>query len=721
MAERPHLVLAGIVLASAALAASFSAQVTSYEPDELGYTHLAMGIAHSLSPITLSYGGGQRLNQLYPLLIAPWWGTFGNVTAFRITHIWNALLMASAAVPTYLLAREVVAQRWAAYLSAALVAVAPWLTLATTQLTEVAAYPACTWALLAMQRSLAHPSSKRDLVALLAIGIASYGRLQLVVLAPVFVSAMLVHELGHALARQGRRRGLRQALARIVRRHMLLSAVTIAGVLVGVPLLISGKLASAAGFYGDTLSGVTLNGTTFGLARSYIVFIALGLGAIPAALTLGLVLETLVAPTSRRVHAFCSIAAVTVAVLTLQVAEISVRFNGVTMQERYLFYIAPLLAVGMSAALLVSRYPARMALGGAVVLALLLGSTHYESQRTAFWYQVSPGMTSFYDWLRPVFSASNAGAQANPGASRQVVAGLVVLALGVVLAVLARRISAQRLLAALGVVMVAFCAAETTHALWRVVHGNSSGGGLGDGSLADVSWIDERVPHRASVEQLVANLGGLDTARQVWEDDAFWNRTLQGSYTVGSFSDPYLPTTRLSVDAPSGRLGLVDAGSDRFRVAPSYLVVPARGFPIEPAGRVVARSRGGQLDLLRASRPLRAAWEMFGVSPDGWLRLSRSATLRLYGSPAEAGSCVSVWLMLWLSSLDPGSSRVTLRDSGGTAMTAVVRPGVTRTLHKRLCRSSDGTAALRIVAKQGIAGSSTSLTPQLRQVSVKPA
>lgn len=718
LVERPAVVLGGIVLLSAALAAAFGAQITGYEPDELGYTHLAIGIAHSLSPITLSYGGGQRLNQLYPLLIAPWWGMFGNVTAFRITHIWNALLMASAAVPAYLLAREVIASRWAAYLSAALVAFAPWLTLSTTQLTEVAAYPACVWALLAMQRSLVAPSTRRDLVALLAIAIAAYGRLQLVVLAPVFVLAMLAHELGYGLvASRGNRVELRHAFERITRGHLVLSAIAVLGLLAGVPLLLSGKLASAAGFYGDTLSGLTLNAATFGLARSYIAFIALGLGVLPAALTLGLAIETFIAPVSRRVHAFCAIAATAVIVLTLQVAEISVRFNGATMQERYLFYIAPLLIVGGCAALLASRRPASVLLGGSVVLALIVGSTHYESQRTAFWYQISPGMASFYDWLRPAFAAAG-GPRADPGASRQIAAGLVVLGIGVLLAVLARRLPRGRLLAGVGTLLVVFCVTQTTHALWRVVHGSSSGAGFGQASIANASWVDGHVPSGASVEQLLGNLGGLDAARQTWEDDTFWNRTLRGAYSVDYFYDPYLPTTRLSVDIHSGELRLAEAlGSDRYGLTPSYLVVPSRGFPVEPVGRILAHSREGKLRLMRVSAPLRAAWIVSGISSDGWLRIDRSASLHLYS--LSEGACAKVGLTFSLSALDPSSSRVTLTVGGGTTRADTLSPGQTRVLYARVCRSSGATPVLAIGAEQDLS-TYTPLTPKLLRVTATP-
>jgi hypothetical protein len=282
------VVVGAIVLAAAGLGAAFALRITSFEPDELGYTRLALGIAHSVTPFTLSYGGGQRLNQLYPLLIAPLWGSFGNVTAYRLTHVWNALLMSSAAIPAYLLAREVVRERWAGYLVAALVAVLPWLTLSTGELTEVAAYPASVWAALAMQRGLVGPGLRRDVIAMIAIAVAAYGRLQLILLAPAFVVAVVVHELGYALVEPGsRRENLVEGLRRMVRGHKLLSGATAIGIVVGIPLLATGKLASAAGFYGNTLSGVSLGGATFALARSYFVGIALGVGAIPAGLAIG--------------------------------------------------------------------------------------------------------------------------------------------------------------------------------------------------------------------------------------------------------------------------------------------------------------------------------------------------------------------------------------------------------------------------------------------------
>lgn len=704
-----------IVLVSAAVAAFFSLQVVFFEPDELGYTHLAIGIAHSLTPLTLAYGGGQKLNQLYPLLIAPLWGPFGNVTAFQLTHAWNALLLASAAIPAYLLAQEVLRVRWAAYLVAAVVAVAPWLTLSTAELTEVAAYPACTWALLAMQRALDEPSPRRDVIALVAIVVAAYGRLQLIVLAPVFVITMLVHELGYPLSRREQRgEAFRHAARRIVRRHAVLTAAGVAGVVIGVPLLLSGRLYSAAGFYGDTLAGATINAATFDLARSYLTFTALGLGAVPVALAFGFAFVTLPAPLSRRAHAFASLAIVVVVAITVQVAEISVRFNAGTLQERYIFYIAPLLIVGMFAALMLTRRPWTAVLSGTVALALLVATTHYQSALSAFWYQVSPGMTSFYDLLGPALGASH-GARSAGGSGSLLLTGVIVLAIGVALTLLVRRFAPVRVLVVAAVVVVVLCSAETTHALWKVVHGSSSGAGLGSGSLRDADWVDRAVPPGASAEQWVDNLGGLDTARLLWEGETLWNRSLVGAYTVDDFGDPFLPTTGLVVDSRSGAI------TTRNGAAPArYVAVAARGFPVVPAGVVLARSPNRKLELLRVAMPMRADWTVSGVSPDGWLSLYRPTTVRLYTLRGAAGRCATVGVTLSLGSIVSSAQTLTL-SAGGVGRQVSIAPGSAQMFKTRVCGERGDAPDVRLSLDQSAAQAPPQLTPQLVQVTVVPA
>jgi hypothetical protein len=713
---KPQFVVGAIVLAVAAVAAYYSHQIVGYEPDEVGYTRLAIGIAHSLTPVTLAHGGSQRLNQLYPLLIAPIWGSFGNVTAFRISHLWNALLLASAAIPAYLLAREVVQRRWAAYAAAALVAVAPWITLSTAELTEVAAYPACAWALLAMMRSLAEPSPRRDIVALAAIAFASFGRLQLILLFPVLVLAVLMHELGYALTRsEERRTALRLAIVRICSRHTPLAVVGVAGIVVGVPLLLSGVLAKLFGFYGNTLSGATFNGETFALARDYIAFMAIGLAAVPVAITFGFIGESLVSPPSRRLHAFASLAFLTIAAITLQVAELSVRYEEGVLQERYFFYIVPLFAVGMCAGLLSSRRRMPVLLGGAAVLALLVASTTYQSARTAFWYQVSPAMAGYYDWIAPRFGAA-AGPTANPGAARLVLAGAAILAAGLVLAALTRRVARERLFAAVAALAIIFCCVESVHALSRVVHGNSSGKGFDSGNLRNADWVDRAAPSSASVAQVDANVDGADNSRLLWTRSAFWNRSIGGSYTFEGTLDPYFATSRLRVDG-SGAVALEGGRAGAAGETPPYLVTVARGFPVAVAGTTLASSPDGALELVRTASPLRARWAVSGVSSDGWLAIEHPAIVRLYMLSGAVRRCANVSVTLALSSLTT-SPRKLLLSVASAAKNLTILPGETQTATTRVCGDARAVPAISLSSVQGAPVSNEQLTPQLKRVAV---
>ncbi len=714
MAFRPPLVVGTITLLAAALGASFSRQITGYDPDEIVYTHLAIAISHSLTPIAGSGSGGQRVNQLYPLLIAPIWGVFGNVTAFRIVHFLNPLIMASSAIPAYLLAREVLTDRRAAYVACAVVAVAPWLTLSTGELTEVAAFPACTWALLAMQRCLSKPTPARDVVAIAAIALACYGRLQLVLLAPVLVAAMLWHELHFALAgSRDWRAGLRATRARILRRHAPVAILGLSGLVVGVPLLLSGVLAESFGFYGSALSGVTFNGATFAMARDYFVFIAIGLGAIPAALALGFIGDSLITPATRSAHAFACVALLTILALTFQVAEISVRFEEGFLQERYLIYIVPLLAVGMCGVLLHARHRGRMVLGGTTVLAVLIALTHFEAPRGAFWYQISPGMTTFYDWIKPAFGAATT-AMAKPDSTRQLVTALVVLAAGVALVPLARRVRPSRLVAIVGALAVLFCVAETTHGLVRIVHGSASGRGFGGGSLAGVDWVDRNVSAGTTVAQLVSNVESVDYSRRLWEGSEFWNRRISSAYAFGGAGDPYLPTSHLRLDQRTGDIG---TSTDRSPLSPvslkSDVVTAARGFPIALAGEMRAHSPNGVLALMRPAPRLHAAWAVSGTSSDGWLKLDRPAVLRVYD--VRSARCARVYVTAALSAISPSPRHLVVRgESVGRDL--IFAPGESRTVSVRVCGHAGSVPQLELLNVQSAGAPDPQVTLQLQRV-----
>src|SRR5262245_59839092 len=145
---RPIVVVPAIVLAAAGLAGYYAARSVNWAvmTDELQVARLATSIADTLSPVPqiqgVYYGA---LSQLYPLLLAPFFGLLDAPTAVRAGHLLNALLLPSAGVPAFLLARSVSESRATGYAAAALTVFTPWLVLTSTLLTENAAYPAFVW------------------------------------------------------------------------------------------------------------------------------------------------------------------------------------------------------------------------------------------------------------------------------------------------------------------------------------------------------------------------------------------------------------------------------------------------------------------------------------------------------------------------------------------------------------------------------------------------
>jgi hypothetical protein len=127
-AARVNLPLVAIVLAGFALTAWFVIRVTNVVilTDELQHVKLAVSIADTLNPLPRVRGAAlPAYGQLYPLLTAPAYGLFDMPTAYKVVKALNALIMASTAIPAYLLCRAVVQSRGLALVAAALTAFVP--------------------------------------------------------------------------------------------------------------------------------------------------------------------------------------------------------------------------------------------------------------------------------------------------------------------------------------------------------------------------------------------------------------------------------------------------------------------------------------------------------------------------------------------------------------------------------------------------------------------
>jgi hypothetical protein len=709
ISDRPPLVVGALFVVSAVLAAYYATKMTSFEPDELGYTHIAMALGDRPAFLTDAFGGADRLNQLYPLTLAPLYRFFGNVTAYQLAHWWNALLMASSVVPVYLLAREVLERRSAAYMAAAVAAVVPWLTMSAVQLTEVVAYPACAWALFAMQHAVVRPSWRADLLAIVAIVVATYGRLQLGILGPVFVATVVVHELGWALRAGGavgdRSRALREARRRLLRDHAVLAASTAVVIAAFAALVAAGGLQKAFGYYGNTLAGQLLPSGMWSNAQANFTFLTWGVGVLPMVWTVGLVLSSVAVPHIRRVHAFACLAALTFVALVVTVARINVIFNGGVVQERYVMFVVPLLVVGLLAGLVETRRPAVTLLLGAAVVAPLVATTDFQVIPSGFWFLVSPGMTSYVEVMAPrLGSVGRALGDAN--ASHFALGGWAI-ALGCLLLAVGIRAGVRRrgpTAGAIAAVVLAFCATTTVYSFHRVVYGSAMYPGLGTQSAADRDWIDRAVGRRTPVTLLATQLGQVSDSRERWLGAEFWNRSLQAAYVL---STPYT-TWHPGQPAEVSRSGRILAPR-RAR----YVVVATSGVPLGLAGRELARSADGTLRLVDVGgRRPRAAWVLHGLSDDGWLPLHGLATLTI---PAGPRSCRVVRLTFTTPRSLPESRMVRVRGEG-VDRTVAASPRAARTLRVRACGA--GPLHLSLAARVPPTASALGATIRLRSLTV---
>ena len=128
----------------------------------------------------------------YPAFLAPFYAlTDSAVTAYQTIQTAQAYVMASAAIPVYLLARCVL-RRPRALLAAALAVMTPHLLMSTLVMTEALVFPATMWFCLAAVRALDSPTLGRQAVAVAALGVATAVRLQAILLAAALVTAVVL-------------------------------------------------------------------------------------------------------------------------------------------------------------------------------------------------------------------------------------------------------------------------------------------------------------------------------------------------------------------------------------------------------------------------------------------------------------------------------------------------------------------------------------------------
>lgn len=569
--------------------------------DELLYERLALSFVDGAFLPTLHGEHVDVYGVLYPFLLMPVFAVVELPDAIRAVHGLNGLLFASAAIPTWLLARELALSRLAALGSAFFAVVLPWSVIGGFVMTESAAYPAALWALLAIHRTVVTPSPRRDVVALGAILVATLARPHLAVLGVVLIAAAVAHEARH----------------RRWRAHVVAFGVAA----LAVPVLLLGG-AGLLGSYSPAVEGDVLSIDAFRSALMHVNVTAVALGIVPLILGGGWAIAALVRPPAAPARcAFAGLVVATVTVLAVVSGSVVVRFGlGLDVKDRYLFYIAPVLFLATACALEDPRPRIAGVLGVTAVFVLTVGLEEFEP---TFGVNVDSPASSTHE---PLTSFGN-DVGLEPAELLAIVGGLLGLALVFAL----RRLPRGQLAATVLVALIAFVFAETAYTWNRLLDSSGPSGRALTATQADqLSWVDN-VVEDGSVAMFAYSFGQdwYPSAVAFW-DVEFWNSRIDRAYRLDgyfTYTPETFPTPSVRIDP---RTGLV-AGAG----APDYIVRTPLDARFGPAGTAVAA--GPELELVDLEVPLRAQWLTLGLDPDGWTRPSRAAVLRIY-PPAGAAT-----------------------------------------------------------------------------------
>jgi len=602
----------------AGFAASTGVQISYVALDETLHKQSAVNYTAGLPGSLFHDLAARATTRLYPLLISPLFELFDGDVAIRAAKVVSAVMLASAAIPVYLLARRVIASRWLAALAGLASIAVPWLVLSTTLFTESLAYPAFLWATLAIVSAIASPSPRRDLLAVAAIGLATVSRTQMFV---VFVAYALLIGLGQAqlLRRQGPAVWRRVGAPRL-REFPFSTGIVVIACLVVVALLADGslgaRLARVLGAYGEIQHRANVTpDASLGLLFEFVA-LSIGVGLLPAMLGAAWYGSALTARAREEIWRFASSVLVIASVLVLGTLYAQGGFLGAISEERYYFYVVPLIWIGALAALeqprLVRRSGVGMA-GGLLVVALgAVPLTVPLTHETAF---LAPVAASVAHFMPPLLE--------DLGTTTGLVGitlrdGLAILALVAMLAAVVVWDRSRRALAGLVVLAAAAQCGLTAYVF------SAAGGGV-DGvpartgaSFAGLGWID-RALSEGQIAAWVDNQSRFsDTFVAMQRDTVFWNDQLRQLVRLPASGLPAasVPLYTLSMldvvaDPATGELDRSDGFDHVAQSAASPL--------FQLAGSRLAMAPDGYVELVRLEQPYRARWNATGLSPEGWV------------------------------------------------------------------------------------------------------
>jgi hypothetical protein len=552
--------------------------------DEVVYSELAKSFASNghfavREVPTTGYG------VVYPILISPAYLFFQSMpTVYTAIKVIDSLLMSLAAVPAYLLARRVVS-KWGALSVALLTVAVPSTFYAGTVMTENAFYPIFLFTVLALVRALESPTVSRILVFMAALLVAYETRAQAVALA---VAALTAPVVGALISRDRRE---------IAEQKLLYAIVVGLGLAVVAAEVARGhSVRSLLGAYASATHSSYDPGTVAHWFLWHLAELDLYVGILPVLALLVL----LAIGQSLRVPEL-TIVSVTLAVVVwvgIEVAAFATQPSVLRIEERNLFYVAPLLFICL--ALWIERRlprPPLVVLGAGAITVVLAAAIPYER-----FIAVSATSDTFgvlMLWSVALWFGIHADEV------RWIVGAAAFVFVAVALLAPARARFAL-LLVPLGISLLAVQPVDSRTQ-------RASIGAVFQGiTKPDRDWITALVgsdePQRVSV---VWTGGGSNVpdALVVYENE-FFNRDLGAVYTTHGPVPGGLAQTPIAVDRATGDYR---AGGASVRVQDVLT-----DTSLSVVGRKIGADVKKGLVLYRVNGPLRAERFTDGIYPDYW-------------------------------------------------------------------------------------------------------
>jgi hypothetical protein len=531
---------------------------------------------------------------------------------------------------------------WHAAAPALLSVAAPWLTLSTALFTENLSYPLFWWAILAMAAALWRPAAGRDTLALVAIALLVATRVQFAAMFAGYLLTLLLRSFQLAGSRGSMLARVRVALAIAARGYPLSLLLSFGALAVVIYEKTSGQwqhnVEALLGSYSNVVIRNGLPGNMGEGALVELIALALGVGLLPAIVSIAWFLRRIARPQFDRRGVYVAGSGIVMAVFLALTVYSQGGYLGSMTEERYFFYVIPAFWLGTFVAVEDRDVRAVELLLVGAALALLYASIPFLgslSQESAFLDPVES--------IVPHVLSRRLGEVGLTGLSMQDVLAALALIVGMLIAWLWRRGPRPWLWWAVGVAAAAQLL--LTGYAFAVIDGRIPAVvGRTGGSVASLGWIDAHVGSGevAWLENLPSGaplaLPASSTGDQL-RTTLFWNSHLRSWLHAPEIGLPpvevpmmALPGAKVAVRPMTGIL--VSASS----VASLRYAVGATESPfLQLQGRSLAHSPDSVLTLTRVAGPARAAWVARGLLSQGGVPAGGRVFVDAFGDALTKG------------------------------------------------------------------------------------